>query len=124
MLLPYIEYKEDTSNPEYYVKNAFSKEAANTIKEDLIQVIEDEEGTGHVAKIKDVTLAGKTGTAEIKKTQDDEEGTEIGWFNAFVADENSEKQILIVTMCEDVHEKTPKGYVTSNVKAILQKILK
>ena len=68
-------------------------------------------------------MLGKTGTAEIKKTQDDEEGTEIGWFNAFVADETEEKQILIVSMVEDVHAKE-KGYVTSGVKQIMQKILK
>lgn len=69
-------------------------------------------------------MLGKTGTAEIKKTQDDEEGTELGWFNAFVADETEEKQILIVSMVEDVHAKEKKGYVTSGVKQIMQKILK
>ena len=42
MLMPYIEYKEDTNAKEYYVKNAFTKEAVDAIKEDLIQVIEDE----------------------------------------------------------------------------------
>lgn len=123
MIKPYIEYKENTSSPEYYVKNAFSKETADIITADLIQVIEDEGGTAHNAKIDGVTLAGKTGTAEIKSSQEDMEGTEIGWFNVFVADENYEKQILIVSMVEDVHKKTPKGYVTSSVKSILKKIL-
>jgi len=124
MIKPYIEYKEDTTSPEYYVENAFIKEAADVVKEDLIQVIEDEHGTAHSAKIAGVLLAGKTGTAEIKKTQEDTEGTEIGWFNAFVADENYQKQILIVSMVEDVHAKPQKGYVTSSVKKILQTILK
>ena len=123
MLKPYIEYKEDTSNPEIYVENAFTKEAADTIKEDMIQVIEDEGGTAHNAKINGVMLAGKTGTAEIKKTQEDTEGTEIGWFNAFVADENYNKQILIVSMVEDIKDKTETRYVTSRVKASLQRIL-
>lgn len=123
MINPYIEYKEDTSIPEYYVKNAFSKESVDTIKEDLIQVIEDEGGTAHNVKMEGITLAGKTGTAEIKKTQEDTEGTEIGWFNAFVADENYKTQILIVSMVEDVKDKTETRYVTSRVKAILQKIL-
>lgn len=59
MIMPYIEYKEDTSEPEIYLKKAFSKEAVDIIKKDLIDVIEDEEGTGHMAKIKDVTLARK-----------------------------------------------------------------
>ena len=70
-----------------------------------------------------ITIAGKTGTAEIKATQEDTEGTEIGWFNAFVADENSEKQILIVSMVEDIKDRTEAKYVTTRVKRILQKIL-
>ena len=123
MIKPYIEYKEDTSNPEYILKGAFSKEAANTITEDLIQVIEDEGGTAHNVKMDKVTLAGKTGTAEIKETQEDTEGTEIGWFNVFIADENYEKQILIVSMVEDIKQKTEARYVTSRVKTILQRIL-
>ncbi len=123
MLMPYIEYKEDTTIPEYYLKNAFTEEAANTIKEDLIQVIDDADGTAHNAKIDGVILAGKTGTAEIKKTQEDEDGTEIGWFNVFVADENYRTQLLVVSMVEDVQTKQQSGYVTRNVKAILQKIL-
>ena len=118
MINPYIEYKEDTSIPEYYVKNAFSKESVDTIKEDLIQVIEDEGGTAHNVKMEGITLA-----AEIKDSQDDDTGTEIGWFNAFVADENYKTQILIVSMVEDVKDKTETRYVTSRVKAILQKIL-
>lgn len=77
MIMPYIEYKENTEAPEYFVKNAFSKEVADKIRDDLIQVIEDENGTAHTAKISGVTLAGKTGTAEIKKSKDDEEGTEL-----------------------------------------------
>lgn len=124
MIKPYIEYKENTDNPEIYVKNAFSKEASDTIKEDLIQVIEDEGGTAHNVKMDGVTLAGKTGTAEIKASQEDENGTEIGWFNVFVADENYDKQVLIVSMVEDIKEKTEARYVTSRVKTILQKILK
>lgn len=124
MIKPYIEYKENTDNPEIYVKNAFSKEAADTIREDLIQVIEDEGGTAHNVKMDGVTLAGKTGTAEIKASQEDENGTEIGWFNVFVADETYDKQILIVSMVEDLKEKNETRYVTSRVKTILQRILK
>ncbi len=58
-------------------------------------------------------MHGKTGTAEIKDSQDDEDGTEIGWFNVFTADETEEKQLLIVSMVEDIQAKTKKGYVTS-----------
>ncbi|MCI8393440.1 MAG: hypothetical protein HFJ23_06735, partial [Clostridia bacterium] len=46
------------------------------------------------------------------------------WFNVFVADETYDKQILIVSMVEDLKEKNETRYVTSRVKTILQRILK
>ncbi len=67
MIMPYIEYKEDTSNVEYFVKGVFSEAAANTIKEDLIQVIEDENGTAHSAKIEGKTLARKDRNSRDKR---------------------------------------------------------
>ena len=46
MVKPYLEYRENKT-VEYLVENAITKEAANTIKEDLIQVIENPEGTAN-----------------------------------------------------------------------------
>lgn len=46
-----------------------------------------------------------------------------GWFGVFTADENSDKQILVVSMVEDIKQKKETKYVTSRVKTILQKIL-
>ena len=120
MIMPYIEYKEN-AEPEYYIQQAFSKEAAETIKQDLIQVVEDANGTANSAKISGIKLAGKTGTAEIKDSKDDTEGTEIGWFNAFTADENSQKQLLVVSMVEDVKNRGGSHYVLPKVKSIFEK---
>lgn len=122
MIKPYIEYKQN-AKAEVYIENAFSEEAANTIKEDLIQVIENADGTAHSAKISGITLAGKTGTAEIKASQDDETGTNIGWFNTFIADENSSKQYLVISMVEDVKDRGGSHYLLPKVKNILQKII-
>ncbi len=95
MIMPYLEYK-DNIEPTYYKKQAFTKETANTIRESLIQVVENENGTAHKVKIEGLTIAGKTGTAEIKDSKDDEEGTEIGWFNSFIADDKEQKQTVII----------------------------
>lgn len=60
-----------------------------------------------------VTLAGKTGTAEIKATQEDENGTELGWFavyNTGVADSDT---ILMLNMIEDVKGRGGSGYVVN-----------
>lgn len=115
----YIEYKE-TPVATYEIQKAFSKETANTIKEALIQVVENPNGTANSAKIEGLTIAGKTGTAEIKVSKDDKEGTEIGWYNTFIADENSEKQLLIVSMVEDVQGRGGSHYVVDKVKDILK----
>ena len=89
----------------------------------MIQVIENPNGTAHSVKIDGVTLAGKTGTAEIKDNKEDETGTNLGWFNAFIADENSSKQYLIVSMVEDVKDIGGSKYLLPKVKRILQKSL-
>lgn len=120
MVKPYLEYKENTLTPEYWVTEAFSKEAANTITEALVQVVDSPSGTGHSAKIPGIKIAGKTGTAEIKKSTTDTTGTELGWFNAFIADENSEKQMLVVSMVEDVKNRGGSHYVVPKVKKIFQ----
>ena len=117
MVKPYIEYTKNV-NISYLVKEAFSKEAANTIKNDLIQVVENPKGTAHSAKIEGLTIAGKTGTAEIKDSKEDKEGREIGWFNAFIAEENSDRQLMIISMVEDVQNKGGSHYVVDKVKNI------
>lgn len=122
MIKPYLEY---TQNPEveYYIQNAFTKEAANAIKEDLLQVVENPNGTANEAKISGVKIAGKTGTAEIKQSQDDDTGTEIGWFNSFIVDENSDKQLLIISMVEDVKNRGGSHYLLPKVKTIFQRAI-
>ena len=71
MIKPYIEYSEE-KNTEILKQNVFSKETANIIKNDLIQVVENENGTANTVKIPGLTIAGKTGTAELKTSSDDE----------------------------------------------------
>lgn len=117
MIKPYLEYKE-TISPEYWITGAFTKEAVDSVKEGLIQVVNSPAGTGYSARIAGMTIAGKTGTAEIKKSTTDTTGTEIGWFNAFIADETSEKQMLVVSMIEDVKNRGGSHYVVPKVRQI------
>lgn len=121
MIMPYLEYKEN-KEVSYLKENAFSKETADTIKNDLIQVVESPEGTAHPGKIDGVKIAGKTGTAETKAAKG-ENAKEIGWYNAFIADPNSQKQLLIVSMVENVENKGGSIFVVNKVKSIFQKIM-
>ena len=111
MLKPYLEEGQDT---EILVEQAFTKEAAETIKDDLIQVVEM--GTAKDMKVAGRTIAGKTGTAELKASKD-AEGETLGWFNCFTTDSNS-NQLLVVGMVEN---GTPIGgshFIISKIKSL------
>lgn len=109
MIKPYLEYKEN-KDAEYLVENAFSKEAASEIKEGLIQVVENPTGTGHDVKVAGVTIAGKTGTAELKATKDSE-GDTLGWFNCFTTNQEAEENLLIVSMAKNRPTVFLKGII-------------
>ena len=100
-----------------WIKNVFSKETTKIIKEDLINAIADENGTGHAIYHDNVILAGKTGTAEIKQSQSDTTGTELGWFTVMTTDEK--QPILMTTVVEDVKNRGGSGYVVEHTKASL-----
>ena len=116
MIKPRIEYSEDT---EYLVENAFTKDSASEIKNDLIQVVENSNGTGHEAKITGVTIAGKTGTAELKASKE-EDGEELGWFNAFIVSDKADEQLLTINMIENVENRGGSHYLLPKVKNIIQ----
>lgn len=113
MITPYLEYEEGKT-ASYWAEGVFTPEAANIIYEDLKEVVSNPNGTGYAAsKAVGVTLAGKTGTAEIKATQEDKNGTELGWFavyNTGVADSDT---ILMLNMVEDVKGRGGSGYVVN-----------
>ena len=111
MIAPYLEYEEGKT-ASYWIEDAFTPEAAQTIYEDLQEVVSDPGGTGHdAASVSGVTLAGKTGTAEIKESQDDTEGTELGWFAVYNTGASDEDTVLMLNMVEDVKGRGGSGYV-------------
>ena len=119
MVKPYIEYR-DNAQAEYWKTQVLSKEVSDTIRDDLVQVVENPAGTGHEAQIEGLSIAGKTGTAEIKASQEDTSGTELGWFNAFTADPSSPQQLMVVSMVEDVKDRGGSHYVVPKVKAAFE----
>lgn len=115
MIKPYLEEKED-NQVEYLVENAFSKEAATIIKEDLIQVVENSEGTAKDMQVAGRTIAGKTGTAELKASKDDNADV-LGWFDCFTTDDN-DNQLLVVSMVENGRDLGGSHYLISKIKTL------
>ncbi len=120
MIQPKIEYNEETK---YWINDAFSANVANIIQKDLIQVVENSNGTAHEAQISGVTLAGKTGTAELKASKE-ENGEELGWFNCFIVSDKDDEQFLTINMVENVENRGGSHYLLPKVKNIVNYYLK
>lgn len=116
IIAPYL--NSSKASPGKVLKsNVFSQNTVNTVLNDLTQVVASPEGTGHGAYMADLPLAGKTGTAEIKKSQTDTTGTENGWF---IAVNTNNPKLLVLEMYENVKNKGGSSYVVPNVKNIFE----
>ena len=120
---PYLQYKENTSG-EIWIPKVFSTDTVNKVMEGLKGVVNDSHGTARSAYRKDIMLAGKTGTAELKATKEDTEGTEIGWFSVFTVDKDVKKPVLIISMVENVKGIGGSGYVVNKDKAVIDEYMK
>ena len=118
MIQPYLRMTE-TAEPTVWVEQAFTAEAAEIVKNDMVQVVENPEGTAHACQMDGITLAGKTGTAEIKDSQEDTTGTELGWLGILTPDAGEQDAFLLLTMTEDVKDRGGSGYVVSKTAELL-----
>ncbi|PFZ12353.1 MecA protein [Bacillus pseudomycoides] len=98
-------------------ENVISKESQRILKSALIKVINDPDGAGKIARIDDMTLAGKTGTAELKESKE-ADGKELGWFAAFDA---NAPDMIITMMIEDVKGRGGSNVPGEKIKHIFQK---
>lgn len=117
MIKPYIEYDEQKANTqqgEILKQEVMTKEIAQTIKNDLIQVVENKNGTANDMKIEGVTIAGKTGTAELKTSSEDTQSGTLGWFDCFSDD------MLIVSMVENIQDNRDGGshYLIKKIRTL------
>lgn len=110
---------DNNSNGRVWKESAVSKETSEEILKDLIQIVENPTGTGHQAYTPGVKIAGKTGTAEIKNSQNDINGTELGWFVGMTPE--CENKVVVSMMIEDVKDRGGSHYVVPKVKEIIEK---
>lgn len=121
VIRPYLRYS-DEPHKEVWISQAFTPEQTDRILDGLKGVVNDPHGTGYRAHRNDMVLAGKTGTAELKASKEDTEGTEIGWFAAFPADPDTEQPVLIVSMVENVKHLGGSGYVVQKDSLVLDSL--
>ncbi|CEI81920.1 penicillin-binding protein 3 [Oceanobacillus oncorhynchi subsp. incaldanensis] len=107
----------EADEPEVWKENLISEETADLVKENLIQVVESPDGTAHSTYIPEAVIGGKSGTAEIKGSKEDDNGNENGWFVGF---EEDDSDILLVMMVEDVKDRGGSGYVISKARSIFE----
>lgn len=101
-------------------KEAIKKEDLKELQKDFSEVIDDPNGSGHLCKIEGVNLAGKTGTAEIKSTKEDQSGNENSWF---VAVDLEDSKLAISMVMEDMKDKSTSKYLVPKVKNIMKSYL-
>ncbi|GAB4072968.1 penicillin-binding protein 3 [Barrientosiimonas marina] len=116
MLEPSI--KKDAKSGQVWQKQVITGDEANLITDALHDVVNSPAGTGKAAQNNNFSIAGKTGTAELKLA-DDKNGKENGWFVGYPEDD---QDILIAMMVEDVQDKGGSGYTTKKVEDILQEV--
>lgn len=91
---------EEEEKNQVWKESIKSEENAKTVESAMIKVVQDP-GTARSANMKDYLLAGKTGTAELKRSAE-EKGQENGLFVAY----NPESpKLLMAMMIEGVEEK-------------------
>ncbi|UOR13040.1 penicillin-binding transpeptidase domain-containing protein [Halobacillus amylolyticus] len=98
-------------------ENVVSEDTATILRENLTEVVNNPEGSGYEPQIEGLSLAGKTGTAELKKSQD-VEGQENGWFIAW---NTNDPRLLVSMMIEDVEGGS--SYVVPKVKNVFKEQL-
>lgn len=102
--------------PKVWKDDVIGKDNIKYLLDGLTAVIENPAGTGHAAKTNGTVLAGKTGTPELKKSAEDKNAEENGWFVCM----NTDNPKLVVSMIvEDVKTRGESHYVVPKVKNIM-----
>lgn len=107
MLKPTLLTSEETS--QIWRENIISPEEARLMQEILRGIVES--GTAKAAQIEGYPISGKTGTAELKLTAD-ENGRENGWFVGYPT---VNQNMLVAMMIENVHNRGASSYVAKKV---------
>jgi penicillin-binding protein len=114
MIKPYLEIQHE-AKATVWKEHIVTSEHADLLLKNLEQVVQNPNGTAYDPYVEGQQLAGKTGTAELKQSKEDETGKENGWF---VAVNTNDPKLLIAMMIEDVKDKGGSHHVVPKVKQV------
>ena len=117
IMSPILEGFNEKIKPKVWKANAISVNNIKFIKDGLTAVIDSADGTGHAAKVNGIALAGKTGTAELKKDDKDKIAKENGWF---ICMDTANPKIVVSMLMEDVKDKGGSHHVVPIVKGVME----
>lgn len=89
---------------EVWHADLLEKDQIKILKESLREVVTNKRGTAHVIDSNKIDISGKTGTAELKSSQDDKKPKENSWFVAYPSEKEN---LLIAIMVEDTKGRGP-----------------
>ncbi|MGN8647396.1 penicillin-binding transpeptidase domain-containing protein [Gracilibacillus sp. HCP3S3_G5_1] len=105
---PILLMNEETEQT--WKEGLLSSNNADIIRDALRAVVTD--GTGSPANVDGLGISGKTGTAELKQSLDEEGAAENGWFVGYPEDGS----VIISMMVENIEDKSNgSGYVAEKV---------
>ncbi|MBU9713715.1 penicillin-binding transpeptidase domain-containing protein [Evansella tamaricis] len=109
-----------SEQPGMWKENVISSETAETVLNTLISVVEDSDGTAYRPEANhNRSMAGKTGTAELKESREVTDGEQLGWY---VALDYENKDLLVAMMIENVEGRGGSGYTVNKVNEFLNRI--
>lgn len=111
----------ENSEAKVWREKAILPENVPVLVKSFSALINDEDGTSTLARIPGINIAGKTGTAEIKKSQEDKTGKENGWFVALNTDDS---KIAVSMILEDVKGRGGSQLPIPKVKNIIEYYMK
>jgi len=104
---------EDEPKSEVWKEGLLSAENAAILREDLREVVVN--GSAKDANIPSVKLSGKTGTTELKSSQE-KGGKENGFFVGYQTDETT---YILAMMIESIEDKGGSSYVVKKVTQVM-----
>lgn len=117
LVKPYL--VEEIDNKPYLKNRALKKKIAvkrkywKVLKQALISTVEDEGGTAHILDIPNVSIAGKTGTAQVNR------GSPHGWFIGFAPTDKTK-----ISFCVFLEHGGSSSVACSVAREMLKRLLK